>query len=97
MRGLKPSRDEKDQDSVSSGQAERSRQEEHLEETLVFSLGEGQWNKKTRVCQSQELWFLNKSFPFSYRSTFPTTKTFNFLEATLKLVLNFNPKAQMKP
>lgn len=66
MRGLKPSRDEKDLDSVSSAQAERSGQDEHLEETLVFSLGEGQWNKKTRVCQSQELWFLNKSFPFSY-------------------------------
>lgn len=65
-RGLKPLRDEKDQDSVSSAQAERSRQEEHLEETLAFSLGEGQWNKKTRVCNSQELWFLNKSFPFSY-------------------------------
>lgn len=66
MRGLKPSRDEKDLDSVSSAQAERSGQDEHLEETLVFSLGEGQWNKKTRVCQSQELWFLNKSFPLSY-------------------------------
>lgn len=33
MRGLKPSRDEKDLDSVSSAQAERSGQEEHLEET----------------------------------------------------------------
>lgn len=35
MRGLKPSRDEKDLDSVLSAQAERSSQEEHLEERNI--------------------------------------------------------------
>lgn len=65
MRSLKPSRDEKNLDSILSAQAERSSQEEHLEETSVLRIREGQWNKTTRVCQSQEFWFLNKSFPFS--------------------------------
>lgn len=35
MRGLRPSRDEKDLDSVLSVQAERSSQEEHLEERNI--------------------------------------------------------------
>lgn len=97
MKSLKPSRDEKNLDSILSVQAERSSQEEHSEErNICIEDQRGSVEQDDKGLSESRALVPEQVLSIFLLACISSDKAFHFFRATLKLALNFRPKAQTK-